>query len=142
LQKKKKRIKPKKGVVNTKAKRKTSVARAVANKGKGSVKINKRPLETVTPRYVMMMMEEPLLVAPEAGKDIDIEVDVKGGGVMAQAVAARAAIAKAIAEFGDEKTRRKLLDYDRLLLVDDVRRVEPKKPLGPKARKKKQKSKR
>jgi len=32
--------------------------------------------------------------------------------------------------------------YDRTLLVDDVRRVETKKPLGRKARRHKQKSKR
>ena len=62
---------------------------------------------------------------------------------MGQAVAARSAIAKALFEFKpSEKLRQSFLAYDRLLLVDDPRRVETKKPLGTKARKKKQKSKR
>ena len=62
---------------------------------------------------------------------------------MGQAVAARAAIAKSILEMRpNEKLKKKFLAYDRMLLVDDSRRVESKKPLGPKARKKKQKSKR
>ena len=62
---------------------------------------------------------------------------------MSQAVAARASIAKALVGYlKDEKLKKKFIAYDRMLLVDDSRRVEPKKPLGPKARKKKQHSKR
>jgi len=62
---------------------------------------------------------------------------------MSQAVASRAAIAKALVEFtGDEELRNKFLAYDRMLLVDDPRRSEAKKPLGPGARAKKQSSKR
>ena len=54
-----------------------------------------------------------------------------------------ASLAKALFDFKpNEKLRQTMIAYDRLLLVDDPRRVETKKPLGPKARKKKQKSKR
>ena len=49
----------------------------------------------------------------------------------------------AIVEYtNDKKLKEKFIKYDRLLMVDDHRRVEPKKPLGKKARKKKQSSKR
>ncbi len=55
----------------------------------------------------------------------------------------RAAIAKALVEYTqNDKLKNAYIKYDRMLLVDDTRRVEPKKPLGTKARKKKQKSKR
>lgn len=127
-----------------KSKRKTCVARAVARKGTGKVTINKRPLATIAEKYARMLIEEPITLAGDAAKELDLRVTARGGGVMAQAVAARSAIAKAIlaANKKDDALRKKFLDYDRLLLVDDVRRVEPKKPLGPKARAKKQRSKR
>ena len=82
-------------------------------------------------------------ILPDVAKEVDIEINVKGGGVMGQASAARSAIAKSLVLYSkDVKAKQALVAYDRLLLVDDVRRVESKKPLGTKARKKKQKSKR
>ena len=60
---------------------------------------------------------------------------------MGQAEAARTAIAKGLVEFfKDEDLKRKFLEYDRSLLIPDVRRKEPKKPLGRGARKKRQTS--
>jgi len=74
---------------------------------------------------------------------IDIDIRVKGGGVMGQMQAARNCIAKAFVQFFDDlELTKRFLEYDRSFLVDDVRRVESKKPLGPKARAKKQHSKR
>ena len=62
---------------------------------------------------------------------------------MGQAVSARSAIAKALVAYTKDKNlERRFREYDRLLLVDDSRRKEPKKPLGRGARAKKQKSKR
>lgn len=139
----KKKKKSRKRGISSKAKKKTAVARATIRKGTGKVTINRLWIETVQPKYVYELLREPLDLAKEMANDVDIEVSVKGGGFMGQAIAARAAIAKAILQYKqNEKLREKFLKYDRMLLVDDVRRVETKKPLGTKARKKKQKSKR
>lgn len=135
--------KSKKGGVYTKAKRKTAVARAVIKKGRGHVTINNRLIDVLQPAYVRTLISEPLKIAGDACRDVDIDVNVHGGGFMGQAISARGAIAKALVEYtNDSKLKQRMLAHDRMLLVDDVRQVEPKKPLGPKARRKKQKSKR
>lgn len=128
---------------NVKAKRKRAVARAVVKAGTGKITINKRAISMFEPRHLRDFIEEPLQILPEIAKGADITVSVQGGGFMSQASAARSAIAKSLVLLSkDNKAKQALLAYDRLLLVDDVRRVESKKPLGTKARKKKQKSKR
>tara|TARA_Y100000310_G_C20703821_1_gene832739 strand:+ start:13194 stop:13652 length:459 start_codon:yes stop_codon:yes gene_type:complete len=136
--------KKKKRGITSKAKKKDATANAVIRKGKGTVRINKRIIDTISPDYVKEFIREPLELAGSVSSEVDVEVTVNGGGFMGQSVASRAAIAKAILEFrrGDEKLKKKFLAYDRMLLVDDARRVEPKKQLGPKARAKKQASKR
>lgn len=126
-----------------KAKKKTAVARAAIRPGKGITRINGLNLNAVVPIELREFISEPIELTKPVSGELDVDVSVKGGGFMGQAVAARAAIAKAIYNFkGNEKMRKSLLVYDRMLLVDDPRRVESKKPLGTKARKKKQKSKR
>ena len=138
-----KKKKRRKTGINTKSKKKTAVARAVIRKGTGRIKLNKVELETVMPDRVRKFIKEPIILAGDSAKNADLNVNVKGGGFMGQAVAARSAIAKALVEFSkDKKLKEKFLGYDRLLLVDDPRRKEAKKPLGPRARAKKQKSKR
>ena len=141
---KKVKRKRKEKIVFTKAKKKRAVARAVVREGKGRITINKMNIETIQPEHLASFIKEPLQFLPQEKLGIiDIDVNVRGGGFMGQATAARAAIAKGLVEYlGDKKLKDAYLKYDRLLLVDDVRRVEPKKPLGTKARKKKQKSKR
>ncbi|MCX6798727.1 MAG: 30S ribosomal protein S9 [Candidatus Diapherotrites archaeon] len=138
----KKKSKRKTGI-NVKAKRKEATARAVIRPGKGIVRVNKRALHLFEPLLVRQFVTEPITVAGDIAKQVNIYVKVEGGGSMSQASAARSAIAKALVAYSrDNKLRQAFLNYDRMLLVDDVRRVEPKKPLGTKARKKKQKSKR
>ena len=138
----KKKRKRKTGL-NVKAKKKRAAARAVVKKGSGKIKVNKRDLGLFEPRYLKEFIEEPLHILPDVAKEADIKVNVKGGGFMSQASATRSAIAKSLVLYSkDAKAKQAMLAYDRLLLVDDVRRVESKKPLGTKARKKKQKSKR
>ncbi|MFH1257211.1 MAG: 30S ribosomal protein S9 [Candidatus Diapherotrites archaeon] len=139
---KKKRKSKAKGI-HVKAKKKEAVARATIKAGKGIVKVNHLAIDAITPHYVHELIKEPIYIAGDLCNGVDIIVEVRGGGFMGQAIAARGAIAKALVEFtGDEKLRKTFMNYDRLLLVDDARRVESKKPLGPKARAKKQKSKR
>ena len=119
-------------VIHTKAKKKKAIARATLfYPGKGVLRINGYSLEAfANNRYVKLLIQEPLILAGELAQKVDIYVNVRGGGFMGQAMA------KLI---GDD-LKKKYLAYDRTLIVDDVRQVEPKKPLGRKARAKKQTS--
>lgn len=127
--------------VFTRGKRKEAVARASVKKGSGNVRINRFSVWTLGNRYLRSMITEPLLMAGEAAKAVDIDVSVYGGGSTAQAEAVRMAIARGLAEFtGDEELKKRMLEYDRYLLSEDSRRVEPKKYKGPKARARFQKS--
>lgn len=127
--------------VVSKAKKKTASARAVITEGNGVIKINKRSLKVFQPELIKTYIQEPLVLAGDLAGKYDIVVTVKGGGFMGQAVASRAAIAKAlVAKTKSNELRQRFSSYDRMLLVDDYRRKEAKKPLGKKARAKKQTS--
>jgi small subunit ribosomal protein S9 len=122
-------------------KRKTSIARATITDGKGRVRINAKPLEFHEPEMAKSKIMEPLTIAGDVVKKLDIDVNVQGGGVMGQADASRTAIAKAIVSYTDDaELKMKYVAYDRTLLVSDPRRKLPKKPLGRGARVKRQKS--
>jgi small subunit ribosomal protein S9 len=133
----------KKELIQTIGKRKKAIARAVAKTGEGIVLVNKKSLEIFEPEMLKLMIKEPLILAGEIGKNLDIDVNVRGGGVFGQASAARQAIARALVEY-DNTLKEKFLDYDRTLLITDFRRTEPHKPScskrGP--RRHKQRSKR
>ena len=121
-------------------KRKKAIARATVREGKGTVKINNIPLHLINSEMARLKMQEPLLLAHEMAAKVDILIDVKGGGIISQADAARLAIAKALVEM-NPKLKKTFLDYDRTLLVADVRQRESRKPnTGGKARQKVQKS--
>lgn len=130
-------------VIQESGKRKKAIARATIRAGKGQVRINSKLLQCYTPEIARLKMMEPLALAGDVSKKIKIDVDVMGGGWQAQAEAARTAIAKSLVKFTDSKAlKQKYLDYDRHLLVADVRRNEPHKPNDSKPRAKRQKSKR
>jgi len=121
-------------------KRKTAVAKATLKQGSGKIKINRQPLSIYKPDVYRMRIEEPIILAKDVVNKVDITVSVKGGGIMSQADAARVAIAKALTEFSP-KLKSVFLDYDRQLLVADVRLKETHKPnRHGSARSKKQKS--
>lgn len=140
--KKKAKGKQKKEASNVfRGKRKESVARATIRKGKGVVRINSVRLEAIDNKYVRETISEPLHLAPEIATQVDISVNVFGGGQMGQAQASRVAIAHALIGFsGGDALKQKMIAHDRSLTVEDVRRVEPKKYKGPKARARFQKS--
>ncbi|RLE50563.1 MAG: 30S ribosomal protein S9 [Candidatus Methanomethylicota archaeon] len=123
-------------------KRKTAIARAtVVYPGRGRVFINSIPLEIHMPEVARWKIMTPILVAGKNLIDnIDIYVQVKGGGFMGQAEAAAIAIARALVNLGGEEVKQKIMSYDRRLLVGDPRQTEPKKFGGYSARRKKQKS--
>ncbi|WP_202320314.1 30S ribosomal protein S9 [Archaeoglobus neptunius] len=128
-------------IVVTSGKRKTATARAVIRPGIGRVRINKVPVEIHQPEMARMKILEPLIIAKELASRVDIDVTTWGGGFMAQAEAARTAIARALTEFsGDEELRKAYLEYDRSLLVNDVRRKLPKIQGGRGARARRQTS--
>ncbi len=130
-----------KKVVNTSGKRKTAVARATVQKGKGMIRINKIPLELHEPEIARWKIFEPVTLASDVINKVNIKVNVNGGGFMSQANAVRTAIARGLVEFTDDQNlKQTFLEYDRSLLVNDPRRREAKKPLGRGARKKRQKS--
>ena len=125
--------------IQTKGKRKRAVARATLKSGQGQVMINGQKLGNFSTDLLRMRISEPLVLAPEVVKDIDIVVQVNGGGANGQADAIRLAIARALVEH-DRKLEKTFDDYDRLLLVADVRRKEARKPNDSKARAARQKS--
>ncbi len=123
--------------------RKRAVARVTARPGTGQIIVNKKPLDIFEPEISRMMIMEPLDIAGDTAKKYDFIVNVKGGGITGQASAVRQAIAKILVSH-DKSLKKKFIDYDRSLLIADIRRTEPHKPsrssAGP--RRHKQRSKR
>jgi len=127
-------------VIQSVGSRKSAVARATLTAGAGIVRVNSLLLENYTPGMYKLRIQEPLILAGDAAKNVDINVTVNGGGINSQSDAARLAIAKALAVY-DKKLHKLFLDYDRTLTVADVRRKESHKPnRHGKARSKVQKS--
>ena len=128
----------------TSGKRKSAVARAVLTEGTGKININKKDYQTLQ-LFDKLKIEEPLRISEKIlGKiNFDVAITVKGGGEKGQIDAARLALAKAIISFSaSEELTKAFLEYDRTLLVADIRRKETYKPGDSKARKKRQSSKR
>ncbi len=129
-------------VTNTSGKKKTAIARATVSDGEGRVRINSKPIELVEPEMARLKMLEPFRIAEaDLREDVDIDVTVEGGGFAGQADAVRTAISRGLVEFfGDAELRDAFMEFDRTLLVNDVRQPEPKKWGGPGARARYQKS--
>jgi len=127
--------------VVTTGRRKTAQARATVRKGTGKVRVNLIPLEIFSPELARLRMTEPLALAGDVSKKVDIDVVSFGGGVMGQASAVRTAIARGLVEFlNDKELDDTFRAFDRSIMVNDVRQKEPKHQLGRGARKKRQKS--
>ncbi|KAI0281571.1 ribosomal protein S9/S16-domain-containing protein [Russula aff. rugulosa BPL654] len=134
--------------VQTFGKKKTATAVAHAREGKGLIRINGSPINLVQPEILRFKVYEPVLVAGEdTFANIDIRVRVKGGGHTSQIYAIRQAISKAVVAyyakyvdaFSAIELKKKLVAYDRTLLIADPRRMEPKKFGGAGARARRQK---
>jgi len=122
-------------------KRKTAIARATVKTGKGRIRVNNIPAEIFEPKLARDKIMEPLFLAGEEWKQVDISVNVSGGGFMGQAEATRTAIAKCLLNWTKSaRLRRTLIDYDRTMIASDPRHKEPKKFGGPGARARDQKS--
>jgi small subunit ribosomal protein S9 len=129
-------------IVVATGKRKTAIAKALVKPGKGRVFINGIPLEIYPNELFKQKVMEPLLLAGrEIWFNIDIYVNVRGGGVIGQADAVRFAIARALVAFFPETNLKKVYkEYDRTLLAGDPRQTEPEKYMHYSARRAWQKS--
>ncbi len=126
--------------IHMSGKRKTARARATLKEGNGTVRINSQSLDILPDTIYKTKMQEPLIIAGDTAKKVSISVQVEGGGMNTQAEATRLAIARALAQY-DKKLHKEFLEYDRTLLVADVRTREERKPnTHGKARSKRQKS--
>jgi len=115
-------------IINSSGKKKTAIARATLKEGRGRVRINKVLVDIIEPRLARLKISEPLEIAGDLIKGIDINVEVSGGGTMGQTDAVRTAIAKGIVEWtGDTALKEAYSEYDRNLLVSDHRQKEKKK---------------
>ena len=119
--------------------RKTAVARVFLKAGDGKLVINGRTPEDYFPRETLrMIIAQPFDVLEKNGQ-YDVEVNVAGGGMSAQAEAVRHGISRALLSVAaDFRTPLKRAG----LLTRDSRKVERKKPGQPGARKRFQYSKR
>lgn len=116
-------------IVTAAGKRKRAIARATIRPGKGIVRVNNIILDFYEPKLSRLKLMEPLIIAGDLMHKVNISVNVLGGGISSQADASRLAIAKGLVEFSkSDKLKEDFLNYDRNLLVADVRRKEPAKP--------------
>lgn len=115
--------------IHTSGKRKRAIARATLRQGTGLIRVNSVPIDFIEPKISRLKLREPLILAEDVASKVDIEVDVTGGGITSQAEASRLAISKALVDFTkSDKLKETFLNYDRNLLVADIRRKEVAKP--------------
>ena len=126
----------------------TATAVAQTKEGRGLIHVNGSPITILQPEILRFKVYEAVLAAGEENfAYINIRLRVKGGGHTSQVYALRQAIAKAVvayhAKYVDASTalelKKKLVAYDRSLLIADPRRAEPKKFGGQGARARRQK---
>jgi small subunit ribosomal protein S9 len=123
-------------------KRKTAIAKAEIKEGTGKITINKANYQNLH-KFDVLRMKEPLLITERIiGKiNFDVIISVHGGGEKSQIEAARLALARAIVKFTESsELEKEFTEYDRNLLVADIRRKEAYKPGDSKARRKRQTS--
>jgi small subunit ribosomal protein S9 len=119
--------------------RKTAVASVWLRKGNGKILVNHKEMET----YFSTQDQRNTLLAPLVMCDLEAKYDlvirVNGGGLEAQAVAARLGLSRALVE--EDEDRRSILKAEGFL-TRDPRKKERKKYGQPGARKRFQFSKR
>lgn len=131
----------KKKMVFTVGKRKTAIAKTTLKSGNGRVTVNNVPAAILEPETFRVKVFEALLLAGDKASEVDISVNVHGGGLVGRAEAVRTSIARAFINWTKSRDlKKKYIDFDRTMLAGDSRRTEPKKFGGPGSRRRKQKS--
>ncbi len=119
--------------------RKTSVSRVWMSEGTGKITINDRAFEDYLPTIELQNSVLAPFQAVSLMNKFDLRINVKGGGINAQAAAIRHSVSRALTELDAEHRKTlKPLGY----LTRDPRMKERKKPGQPGARKRFQFSKR
>ncbi len=126
-------------VVNTLGRRKTAVARAYAQKGSGNIVINDKDYKAYFTTSVLQYKATQAFAITKTMGEVDVKVNVKGGGVTGQVEAVRLAIARALVEM--DANHKPALKAEGLM-TRNPKMVERKKPGQKKARKRFQFSKR
>lgn len=125
--------------VNSSGRRKTSIARVILSKGKGTITVNKKDYKEYFKTLLLQnKVTQPFELTETSGK-FDVKANLDGGGTTGQAEALRLAISKALVAY-DAENKPALKSEG--LMTRDPRMVERKKPGQKKARKKFQFSKR
>jgi len=104
--------------------RKSSIARVWLVPGKGSIKINKRTLDSYFGRESLSTAVEKPLELVNKKNDLDVFAKVEGGGITGQAGALQHGIARALLQY--DPTLRPMLKKEGLL-TRDARMKERKK---------------
>jgi small subunit ribosomal protein S9 len=124
-------------------KRKAAIAKALITQGNGKITINGILYQNLSSEFHRLLIKEPVDITKRILGDFkfDISVNVHGGGTEGRIEASRLAIAKSLVKFTKSAELKKAFsEYDKNLLVADIRRKEPYKPGDSKARSKRQKS--
>lgn len=88
--------------VHAVGKRKNAVARVYLRPGTGRITVNRRELEDYFPRETTRLVIRQPLELVEFGNDLDIVVNVQGGGMSGQAGAIKHGISRALLELNPE----------------------------------------
>ncbi len=83
-------------------KRKNSIARIYLRPGTGKIIVNKREFEDYFPVEISRMIIRQPLELVNVGPDLDIYVNVQGGGVFGQAGAIKQGLSKALLQLNPE----------------------------------------
>ncbi len=120
-------------------KRKRAVAKASLKEGNGIVRVNSQLLNVYMPKIARLKIMEPLILSGDTSKKVNINVNVRGSGWQSQAEAVRLSIARALVSY-NKGLKKTFMDYDRNLLIQDIRFAESSKPNDSKPRAARQKS--
>lgn len=125
--------------VQATGKRKCAIAQVRMTPGAGQIRVNRRPIEDYFGRETSRMIVNQPFEITESGGRFDLNINVRGGGVSAQASAIRHGVSRALILVDPEmRPALKKIGY----LTRDSREVERKKYGRHKARKRPQYSKR
>ena len=88
--------------VHTVGRRKSDVARVWIKPGKGTITVNRKPIEQYMARETdRILIRQPLTITDNLER-FDISVTVRGGGISGQAGAIRHAISRALASLNPD----------------------------------------
>jgi small subunit ribosomal protein S9 len=118
-------------IVHVAGKRKESIARTTITEGKGMVRVNSIPLDVYSTKAARLKIKEAIMVSSEFidHSKLDIDIRIRGGGVMGQADAGACSVSRALIKWADnDQVLNKYLEYDRTLIAGDARQTEVHKP--------------